>query len=292
MKRLLPTRALALLATVFLVLAAAPPAVADERIVEPARMPGPLKGVSFEQQLGEDLPLDARFVDSEGHEVRLGDLWADKPVILAFVYYDCPMLCTLILNGLASSLAVLEFEPGQEFDVVAISIDHEETPEMAEEAKLETLQRYGKPGTADGWHFLVGDEDTVRSVAAAAGFGYEYIPSTGEYAHASGIVVTTAAGRIAQYYYGVEYPPKDLRLALVEASQNQIGNLVDQVLLYCYRYDPQVGKYTALTMRMLRITGALFALGLTLFLWYSFRHDKAAEVPPEIGNETGTQGAV
>lgn len=252
------------------------PLGADQGVVEPEKMPGPLRQVTFEQNLDADLPLDATFRDHNGQQVRLGDYWGEKPVLLAFVYYECPMLCSLILNGMASSLAVLEFQPGREFDVVAISIDHEETPAMAAKARSDTIRRYGKDGTDPGWHFLVGDEETVRRVAKVAGYGYEYIPSTDEFAHASGIVVTTPEGKIAQYYYGIEYPPKDLRLALVEASKSRIGGLVDQVLLYCYKYDPKIGQYTVLTMRLLRVVGGLFALGLIVFLWISFRHDHAA----------------
>lgn len=268
------------------------PVAGDQRVVEPAQMPGPLKQVTFEQHLGDALPLDATFRDHAGKTVRLGEYWdGDRPVLLAFVYYECPMLCSLILNGLASSLGVLEFRPDREFDVVAISIDHEETPAMAAKARADTIRRYGKDGTDQGWHFLVGDEETVRRVADAAGYGYQYIPETDEFAHASGIVVTTPEGQIAQYYYGIEYPPKDLRLALIEASKNEIGGLVDQVLLYCYKYDPKIGKYTALTMRMLRIVGGLFALGMIAFLWYSFRHDRAAQ-PKADSPETGSLGAV
>lgn len=286
----------ALIAGLLSVLAAAymaAPVLADQSLVEPAKMPGPLKQVTFEQHLGDTLPMDAVFHDQDGNEVRLGEYWGERPVILAFVYYECPMLCSLILNGMASSLAVLEFEPGQEFDVVAISIDHEETPAMAHKARADTIRRYGKDGTEAGWHFLVGDEATVRGVADAAGYGYEYIPSTDEFAHASGVVVTTPEGQIAQYYYGIEYPPKDLRLALIEASKNEIGGLVDQVLLYCYKYDPQIGKYTVLTMRMLRVTGGLFAAGLIAFLWFSFRHDRAAQSPAlSEASEAGSPGAV
>lgn len=269
----------AALLTAVLVVCSAASALADQSLVEPAKMPGPLKEVSFEQKLGDTLPLDATFRDHTGKEVRLGDYWGEKPVLLAFVYYECPMLCSLILNGMASSLAVLEFKPGEEFDIVAISIDHEETPAMAAKARSDTIRRYGRDGTDPGWHFLLADEATVRQVADAAGYGFEYIPSTDEFAHASGIVVTTPEGQIAQYYYGIEYPPKDLRLALIEASNNKIGGLVDQVLLYCYKYDPKIGQYTALTMRLLRITGGLFALGLIVFLWFSFRHDRAAQSP-------------
>lgn len=286
-----PAPAAALL-SVLLLLVSALPAAADESIVEPKKMPGPLKQVTFEQKLGDTLPLDATFRDHNGKEVRLGDYWGgEKPVLLAFVYYECPMLCSLILNGMASSLSVLEFRPNDEFDVVAISIDHEETPAMAAQARSDTIRRYGKDGTDPGWHFLVGDEATVRQVADAAGYGYEYIPSTDEFAHASGIVVTTPEGQIAQYYYGIEYPPKDLRLALIEASKNEIGGLVDQILLYCYKYDPKIGQYTALTMRLLRIVGGLFALGLIVFLWFSFRHDRAAQSPSGEDSESSSSSA-
>ena len=269
----------AALLSALLAVSAAVPALADQSLVEPEKMPGPLKEVTFEQKLGDTLPLDASFRDHTGKEIRMGDYWGEKPVLLAFAYYECPMLCSLILNGMASSLSVLEFRPNEEFDVVVISIDHEEEPAMAAKARSDTIRRYGKDGTDPGWHFLVGDETTVRQVADAAGYGFEYIPSTDEFAHASGIVVTTPEGQIAQYYYGIEYPPKDLRLALIEASNSNIGGLVDQVLLYCYKYDPKIGQYTALTMRLLRITGGLFALGLVVFLWFSFRHDRAAQSP-------------
>ncbi|MEM1201595.1 MAG: SCO family protein [Acidobacteriota bacterium] len=255
---------------------AAQPSLAQDRLVEPKKMPGPLSQVTFEQNLGAQLPLDAPFVDEQGRKVVLGDFYGERPVVLAFVYYECPMLCSLILNGMAASLSVLQFTPGEEFDVVAISIDHEEGPVMARQSMADTLNRYGRQETAGGWHFLTGDEATIRQVADIAGYGYEYIPATDEWAHSSGIIVTTPEGQIAQYFYGIEYSPKDLRLAMVESASNRIGNLVDQILLYCYRYDPQVGKYTAMTMRILRLTGGLFVFGLVIFLYVSFRRDSAA----------------
>ncbi|MEM9555627.1 MAG: SCO family protein [Acidobacteriota bacterium] len=256
-------------------------------LVEPEDMPGPLKEVRIDQKLGAQLPLDARFIDENGREVMLGDYFdGRRPVILAFVYYECPMLCSLILNGTASALGVLSFDPGDQYDVVAISIDPEETPEMARETERKTLHRFGRPETADGWHFLLGDEETVSQVAAIAGFGYEYIPATDEWAHASGIMVVTPSGQISQYYYGIEYPPKDLRLAIVDASQDTIGNLVDQILLYCYRYDPQIGKYTAVAMRMVRLAGIAFVVGLSVFLWFMLRSDRRDASGP-----TSTLGA-
>lgn len=253
------------------------PLSADTALVEPENMPGPLKEVRIDQKLGDVLPLDVSFVTEDGARVELGDYFkGERPVILAFVYYECPMLCSLILNGLATSLDVLNFTPGEEFDVVAIGIDPDETPAMAGESKTSTLQRYGRPETEAGWHFLTGAETDIRKVADAAGFGYDYLPSTDEYAHASGIMIVTPEGKLSQYFYGIEYPPKDVRLALVEASENQIGSLVDQILLYCYRYDPQVGRYTAVTMRILRITGALFVLGMIIFVWIAIRRDRSA----------------
>ena len=275
----LRTRTSRTVATALLVIGAlCAPARGDETLVAPENMPGPLKQVRIDQKLGDSLPLDVPFVNQDGAPVRLGDYFTgDRPVILAFVYFECPMLCSLILNGLATSLDVLKFNPGEEFDVVAVSIDPDETPAMAGESKSATLQRYGRPGTAAGWHFLTGKDADIQKVAAAAGFGYEYLPSTDEYAHASGIMIVTPEGKLSQYFYGIEYPPKDVRLALVEASSNQIGNLVDQILLYCYRYDPQVGKYTAVTMRILRITGVVFVLGMILFVWLAIRRDRSAD---------------
>lgn len=259
----------------FLLLASAGVAE-DQPLVNPSDMPGPLSTVAVEQRLGDRLPLDSQLVNEAGDTVRLGDYFGDKPVLVAFVYFECPMLCTLIMNGVASSLSVLSLVPGKDFEVVAISIDHEETPEHALQAEQATLQRYGQPDTEAGWHFLTGDQETVTRLATAAGFGFEYIPATDEWAHASAVMVATPEGQLSQYFYGVEYPPKDLRLAMVEASSGTIGNIVDQILLYCYRYDPEIGKYTVMTMRILRITGALFVVGLILFMWVSFRRDRRA----------------
>ena len=265
----------ALVAMLMAALCAAP-ALANQGLVEPEKMPGPLKAVSIDQHLGDLLPLTARLTDETGTTVELGDYFGERPVILAFVYYECPMLCSLILNGLASSLGVVKFTPGEDFDVVAISIDHDETPQMAREVEQATLARYGRPETDAGWHFLTGDQTTVKAIADVAGFGYEYLPESDEYAHASAIMVVTPEGQLAQYFYGVEYPPKDLRLAMVEASNNKLGSLVDQLLLYCYRYDPTVGQYTAVTMRILRIVGGAFCIVLFAFVWIAFRRDRAA----------------
>lgn len=254
-----------------------------EGIVDPSLMPGPLKEVRIDQKLGAQLPLDTEFTDEDGNTVKLGDFYGEKPVILAFVYYKCPMLCTLVLNGAAKSLGVLEFDVGNEFDVIAISFAPDEGPEHATERKAATITRYGREATAEGWHFLTGSEESIQAVTNAAGFQYAYLEDSDEYAHASAIIVSTPEGKLAQYFYGLEYPPKDIRLALVEASENKIGNVVDQLLLYCFRYDPQTGKYTAMTMRILRIVGAIFSLSIMTFLWIMWRRERAAAAQPTPG---------
>ena len=269
------------LATALIVLSASGQSVVSSRatgggLVDPQDMPGPLKDVGFDQNLGKSLPLDTLFFDDQGREVRLGDYFGERPVILTFVYYDCPMLCPMVLNGVAKSLGVLSFDVGQEFDVVAISIDPNETPEMAAGVKQTTVKRYGREETADGWHFLTGSEQAVRQVTDTAGFRYAYLPETGEFAHASGMIVVTPEGTLAQYLYGLDFAPRHVQLALVEASSNQIGSVVDQLLLYCFRYDPKLGKYTVMITRILRLAGVLFILGLALFLWIMRRRDLAA----------------
>ncbi len=268
------------LAGCLLVAGLASPSWGQDRVVDPGDMPGPLKKVGVEQNLGNQLPEDLLFVDSRGREVVLGQLLGERPILLTFVYYECPMLCSLIMNGLTRALGVMTFEVGEAFDVVAVSIDPGETPAMAAEAKVEALARYERPATADGWHFLTGSQASIETLAQTAGFAYEYIPETGEYAHASAVLVVTPDGRIAQYFLGVEFSPKDLRLALVEASENRLGNVIDQVLLYCFRYDPTLGKYTAVTMRILRITGILFVLGLLAFVWLLRKQERSASQLP------------
>lgn len=254
-------------------------------LVDPKDMPGPLKEVGFDQKLGDMLPLDVPFVDEQGREVVLGDLFREKPVVMVFVYYDCPMICPMVLNGVAKTLGVLEFNVDQEFDVVAVSIDPTETVEQARAAKRTTIKRYGRGQTAAGWHFLTGDEESIRRVTEAAGFRYAYVPENGEYAHASGLVVATPDGTLAKYFYGIDFAPKHVRLALVEASEHRIGTVVDQILLYCFRYDPELGKYTAVITRILRIAAVIFCLALALFFWINLRRDRA------IAHHTAVLGA-
>lgn len=231
------------------------------------RPPG-LKNVGIQQNLNQQIPPDLIFTDDLGRKVRLGDYFAQKPLILNFVYYGCPMLCGEALSGLESTLRVLKFDLGKEFEVITISFDPKDTPEMGAKKKDQFLRRYNRPGAERGWHFLVGQPAAIDAVTKAAGFQYQYDEKTGQFAHSTAILVLTPQGKIAQYYYGIEYPPKDLRLALVEASENRIGNVMDELLLYCYHYDPEKGKYSATVMRVLRLMGVatMLCLGALLFV--------------------------
>lgn len=234
------------------------------------RPPG-LKHVGIEQHLNQQIPPRLQFRDETGKPVELGDYFGSKPLILTLVYYQCPMLCGEVLQGLASALRILNFDVGREFDVLTVSFDPKETPEMAAAKKATLLQQYGRPGAAEGWHFLTGAQAAIDGLTKAAGFEYEYDPKTQQFAHATAIMVLTPQGRIAQYYYGVEYAPRDLRLGLVQASENKIGSVVDQVLLYCYHYDPDQGKYGVIISRILKLAAAATIVLLGTFLIAMFR---------------------
>ena len=230
------------------------------------RPPG-LQHVGIQQNLNEQIPPELAFTDDSGHAVKLGDYFGKKPMILNLVYFTCPMLCGEELNGLESTLRVLKFDVGKEFDVITVSFDPRDTPAAAAKKKAEILKRYKRAGADQGWHFLVGGQDAIDRIAKASGFDFEYDTKTQQFAHSTAIMVLTPQGKIAQYYYGIDYPPKDLRLALVDASQEKIGNIVDTVLLYCYHYDPEKGKYSATIMRILRLAGVATLLSLgTLFI--------------------------
>ena len=226
-------------------------------------LPKALQEVGIDQKLNGQLPLDLVFRNESGEPVKLGSYFGKKPVILSFVYYECPMLCTQVLNGMVSAFKVLSFKAGTEFDVVTVSFDPREGPALAS-AKKKTYLGYlpeAKRTTApDGWHFLTGDEESIRRLTEAAGFRYHFDEGTNQFAHASAIMVATPQGKLARYFYGIEYSPKDLRLGLVEASQNKIGSPMDQLLLYCYHYDPATGKYGAVVMNMVRIGGSQLLL--------------------------------
>jgi protein SCO1 len=234
------------------------------------RPPG-LKNVGIEQHLDEQIPPELAFRDETGKAVRLGDYFGRKPMILNLVYYQCPMLCGEVLAGMESALRVLKFDVGKEFAVLTVSFDPHETPEMAKKKKAEFLTRYGRTGAENGWHFLSGSQESIDALTKAAGFQYQYDPRTRQFAHATAIMILTPEGKIAQYYYGVEYAPKDLRLGLIQASENKIGNLADQVLLYCYHYDPATGRYGAVIKRVLQLSAGATLLGLGTLLMVLIR---------------------
>jgi protein SCO1 len=266
-------RSTALLA--LLLLAGAAPVRAENTTKPPV-----LANVGIDQHLNEQVPLDLMFRDETGQPVRLGQYFGNKPVILALVYYECPMLCTLTLNGLASAMKALTFNVGDQFNVVTVSFNPQETPALAAAKKKTYLKRYGRPGADKGWHFLTGDEASIRRLAKAVGFRYQYLPEKKQYAHAAGITLLTPQGRIARYFFGVEFSPRDLRLGLVEASNNKIGSPVDQVLLYCYHYDPATGKYGAVAMNFVRLGGGLTVLALGGFMLVMWRRDRRGHAAP------------
>ena len=241
-------------------------------------MPVALQNVRFDQKLDARLPLDATFKDEDGRQVALGDYFGTRPVVLAFVYYECPMLCTQVLNGLVSGLSVLDQTVGKEFDVVAISFDARETSVMAAAKKAAYLDRYGRPGAERGWHFLTGDEGNIRRVTDTAGFHYAWDEQTQQFAHASGVIVATPDGRLARYLFGIEYPPRDLKFALMESSEGRIGSVVDQVLLYCYHYEPATGGYSLAAMNAVRLGGVVTVVALLGFIGMSLRRDGRATV--------------
>ena len=233
------------------------------------------RDVGIDQRLGESVPQGLVFRDETGRSVRLGEYFAlGKPVVLSLVYYECPMLCTQVLNGLASALGVLTMDAGKEFTVITASFNPRETPELAAEKKRNYLARYDREGAAEGWHFLTGDSASIAALTKAVGFRYAWDPEINQYAHASGITVLTPAGVVARYFFGIEYSPRDLRLALVEASSGKIGTPVDDLLLYCYKYDPASGKYGPVVMNMVRVGGIVTLATLGVFLFVSLRGDR------------------
>jgi protein SCO1/2 len=243
--------------------------------LDPAtRTPRVLEKVGIDQKIGEHLPLDATFRDENGHTVKLGDYFGHRPVVMALAYYECPMLCTQVLNGMTGSLKTMSFDAGKDFDVVVISINPRETPSLAKEKKDVYVKHYGRPETAAGWHFLVGSDDQIHRVANAIGFHYAYDKNIDQYAHAAAIYVTTPSGIIARYLLGIDFAPKDLRYALVEASNNRLGTVVDQVLLYCYHYDPSTGRYGADTLLAVRIGFIATVLAFLTFLFVSLRRER------------------
>lgn len=247
-----------------------------------SNQPDILKKIGIDQRLGEQAPLDLEFYDEAGNTVLLQQYFGEKPVILALVYYNCPMLCNLVLNGLTKNLKPLSFSAGEEFDIISLSFDHRETPALAAEKKKNYLKDYDRASAASGWHFLTGDSVNISRLAEAVGFRYQYDPVTKEYAHAGGIMVLTPQGKLARYFYGVDYPSRDLRLSLVEASENKIGSPVDQLLLYCYHYDPRTGKYGLVIMNVLRLAGIATVLLLVAFVIVMLRRDRKLAVSARV----------
>lgn len=263
--------------TVALALALAP--VGARAAASPAddTRPAALREIGIDQRLGESLPLDAPFKDENGRAVVLGDYFGKKPVVLVMTYFECPMLCTLVLNGLTRTLKTMAFEPGKEFDVVAVSFDPQDTPELAAKKKATYVAEYGREATAAGWHFLTGDEAAIARVATAVGFHYKWVPEEKQFAHAAAIMIATAEGRLARYLYGIDYAGRDLRLGLVEAADHKIGSAVDALLLFCYRYDPATGKYGAIVLNLVRVGGVATVLVIGAFMTVMFRREAAAE---------------
>jgi protein SCO1/2 len=233
-----------------------------------------IEQVRFDQKLEARVPLDLVFRDEAGRGVRLGDYFGRKPVVLSLVYYDCPMLCTLILNGLVKSLRTVNLDVGTDFEVVTLSFDPREGPALAAEKKAGYVRQYTRAGGEAGWHFLTGDEPAIRQLTEAVGFHYTFDTQTGQFAHASGIVVLTPEGKISKYLYGIEYAPRDLRLSLVEASAGRIGTLSDKVLLYCFHYDPTTGKYGLAIMRITRVAGLLTVALIVGFVAVMLRRER------------------
>ena len=236
--------------------------------------PGLLSKIGIDQRLNQRVPLDLEFVDETGKTVKLGDYMGKRPVLLALVYYECPMLCTQVLNGVTGALKVLSFDVGKEYDVIAVSINPREGPGLAAAKKQAYVERYGRPETADGWHFLTGREENIRALASAVGFRYEYDEEIKQYAHGAGIELLTPKGVIARYFYGIEYSPRDIRLGIIEASEEKIGSPIDSALLFCYHYDPTTGKYGAAAIRLVRIGAVLTIAVFGTFLFVTLRRER------------------
>lgn len=236
-------------------------------------LPGALQGVGIDQKLNQQVPLNLEFRDEFGRTLPLSTYFHGKPVLLALVYYRCPMLCTQILNGVIGSLKAVSLRPGEDFEVVSVSFDPKDDYQLAASKKQMYMRRFARSGSANGFHFLTGEEPNIKALTDAVGFHYKYDPATDQFAHASGIMILTPEGRLSRYFYGVEYAPRDLRLGLVEASQGKIGNLVDEALLFCYHYDPATGKYGAVAIDLLRAVGAAFFLLCAGWMLVAWRRD-------------------
>jgi protein SCO1 len=253
------------------------PRTYDPNVTETTGLPPALKEVGIEQKLGAQLPLDTVLKDENGAVVKLSDYFANgRPVIVAFVYYECPMLCNQVLNGLTGSLKGMSIDAGKDFEVVAISFDAREfdKPDLARNKKASYMERYGRPGTEKGWHFLTGTEESIRSVTESAGFGFKWDEKSNQFAHAGAIMVATPEGKISRYLYGIDYAPKDLKFAVMESANERVGSPVEQLMLYCYHYDPSTGKYGLSVLRVMRLGGVATLIGIGAMLFVFWRRNK------------------
>ena len=251
----------------------------DPSLISSSGLPEPLKKAGIEQKLNSQLPLSAKFKAENGKEVELGKYFGkEKPVILALVYYECPMLCNQVLNGLTGSLKGVSFDVGNEFDVVVISFDarENEKPDLAKNKKESYVERYNRPETKDGWHFLTGEQSEIDKVTKAIGFNYIFDEKTNQFAHAAGIMIATPEGRLSRYLYGLDYSPKDIKFSIMESAENKIGNPAEQLYLYCFHYDPSTGKYGLAILRVLRMASIATLLGLGLMFFVFWRKNKRA----------------
>ena len=241
----------------------------------PSKASALLAQVGIEQKLNHQVPLDLNFRDETGKTVKLRDYFGEQPVILTLVYYQCPMLCTQVLNAVERGLTNVSLDMGKQFQVVTVSIDPRETPELARTKKNVYVGLYGRAGASEGWHFLTGEEAQIQELAKAVGFRYAYDPQSGQFAHASGIMVLTPEGKLSRYFYGIQYPSRDLRLGLVEASEKKIGTPVDEVLLYCFHYDPATGKYGLVIQNVIRVAGVLTVMVIGMLIFVLSRRKRA-----------------
>jgi protein SCO1/2 len=249
-------------------------AAAQQFGVPAASLPMMVQGVGIDQNLNAQIPLELPFKDETGQTVRLGQYFREKPVVLALVYYECPGLCDLILNGLSHTMQEISLNAGADYEVVTVSFNPKETWQLAGAKKANYLEKYNRPGAKEGWHFLTGDAASIKSLTDIVGFHYKYDPVNNQFAHASGIMILTPEGKIARYFYGIEYKPRDFRLGLVEASANKIGSYADQVLLFCYHYDPTTGKYGMIVTQVTRALGTATVLLLGGFVFIMLRRER------------------
>jgi protein SCO1/2 len=249
--------------------------LAPEAVDPASAKPGLLGKIGLDQKIGQKIPLDLPFTDDSGRPATLGQYFGKRPVLLVLAYYECPMLCTQVLNGVVSAVGILNFQVGREFDVVVVSFNPKEGPGLAAQKKAAYVERYGRPGSADGWHFLTGTQASIDALTSAVGFRYAYDEKIGQYAHGAGMELLTPSGVLSKYFYGIEFSARDIRLGLIEASNERIGTPIDDVLLLCYHYDPATGKYGAAVLGLVRAGGVATMLAFAVFLTVSLRRDRA-----------------